>query len=443
MKSKYCPFSYPAWIAIAFAIPAFSCFAMAEDWPSWMGPNRDNVWNLTKPPTQFTAGGLKAKWTVPVAGGYSGPAVVGDKLFVTDLVTDADAKVDNFGRRAFQGTERVLCLNSLTGKEIWKHEYPVTYAISYPAGPRCTPTVDGKNLYTLGAEGDLICFDAAKGSVVWSKNLKTEYKTTSALWGYAAHPLIDGENLITLAGGEGSHTVCLDKKTGKEKWRFGTAPEQGYAPPTIIQAGGVRQLILPNPIAVNSVDPETGKLYWTVPYDASNGSIIMSPIHVGKYLFVAGYSDKNLLIELDEKSPTAKTLWRDVAKKALSPVNVQPMAIGNIVYGMDQSGEMIAFDIATGDRLWETSKPIGRRPQGSGTAFIVRSGDLFYLFNELGEIVIAKMTPKGYEELAREKIIEATNNAFGRDVVWCAPAFANGCLYVRNDEKLICVPIAQ
>jgi hypothetical protein len=119
------------------------------------------------------------------------------------------------------------------------------------------------------------------------------------------------------------------------------------------------------------------------------------------------------------------------------------MAIGNIVYGMDQSGEMIAFDIATGDRLWETSKPVSRRPQGSGTAFIVRSGDFFYLFNELGEIVVAKMTPKGYEEISREKIIDATNNAFGRDVVWCAPAFANGCLYVRNDEKLICVPLVN
>ena len=119
------------------------------------------------------------------------------------------------------------------------------------------------------------------------------------------------------------------------------------------------------------------------------------------------------------------------------------MAIGDVVYGMDQSGEMIAFKIDTGERLWETSKPIGRRPVGSGTAFLVRSGDLFYLFNELGELVVAKMNPKGYEEISREKIIEPTNNAFGREVVWCPPAFANGCIYVRNDEKLICVPLTN
>ena len=417
--------------------------SVAEDWPNWMGPNRDNVWNIAKPPQSRPAGSLKAKWTAPVAGGYSGPAVVGNRIYVTDLVTKANAKVDNFGRKSFDGTERVLCFDANTGKAIWKHEYNVTYAISYPAGPRCTPVVDGGNVYTLGAEGDLFCFEAQTGKVVWSRKLKDDYKTNSALWGFAAHPLIDGDNLITLAGGDGSHTVCLNKKTGKEVWRFGTAPEQGYSPPSIITAGGVRQLILPNPTAINSVDPATGKLYWTLPYDASNGSVIMVPIQVGKYLFVAGYSDKNLLIELDATSPKAKEVWRNVAKKALSPVNVQPMAIGDVVYGMDQSGEMIAFKIDTGERLWETSKPIGRRPLGSGTAFLVRSGDLFYLFNELGELVVAKMNPQGYEEVSREKIIEQTNNAFGREVVWCPPAFANGCIYVRNDEKLICVPLTN
>ena len=417
--------------------------SVAEDWPNWMGPNRDNVWNIAKPPQSLPSGSLKANWTAPVAGGYSGPAVVGNRIYVTDLVTKADAKVDNFGRKSFDGTERVLCFDANTGKAIWKHEYNVTYAISYPAGPRCTPVVDGGNVYTLGAEGDLFCFEAQTGKVVWSRKLKDDYKTNSALWGFAAHPLIDGDNLITLAGGDGSHTVCLNKKTGKEVWRFGTAPEQGYSPPSIITAGGVRQLILPNPTAINSVDPATGKLYWTLPYDASNGSVIMVPIQVGKYLFVAGYSDKNLLIELDATSPKAKEVWRNVAKKALSPVNVQPMAIGDVVYGMDQSGEMIAFKIDTGERLWETSKPIGRRPVGSGTAFLVRSGDLFYLFNELGELVVAKMNPQGYEEISREKIIEQTNNAFGREVVWCPPAFANGCIYVRNDEKLICVPLTN
>ncbi len=424
-----------AWFLLvtSFALPT----AQAEDWPQWMGPKRDNQWSVQQAPTKFPADGLKASWSVPVSGGYSGPAVVGNRVYITDLVTKADAKVDNFNRNAFEGTERVLCIDNENGKVLWKHEYPVKYAISYPAGPRCTPLVDGNRLYTLGAEGDLFCFDAASGKIVWSKQLKDVYKTNSALWGYAAHPLIDGDHLITVAGGEGSQTVCLDKKTGAEVWKFGTAAETGYSPPTIIEAGGVRQLILINPEAVNSVNPDNGKPYWSIPYMADNGSIIMSPVVSGNYLFVGGYSNRNLLIELDPSAPKAKEVWRNQAKKGMSPVNVQPMVIGDVVYGCDQSGEMLAFNIATGDRLWETSKPISPRPQGSGTAFIVRSNDLFYLFNESGELVIARMSPKGYEELDRTKIIEPTNFAMGRDVVWCAPAFANGSIYVRNDEKLI------
>lgn len=417
--------------------------ARAEDWPQWMGPKRDNQWQVQRAPTQFPKEGLTPAWSAPVSGGYSGPAVVGNRVYVTDLVTPANAKVDNFNRNAFEGTERVLCLDDASGKVVWKHEYPVKYAISYPAGPRCTPIVEGDRLYTLGAEGDLLCFEAATGKIIWSKQLKTVYKTNSALWGYAAHPLIDGDHLITVAGGEGSQTVCLNKKTGAEVWRFGTAAETGYSPPTIINAGGVRQLILVNPEAVNSVDPATGKLYWSIPYMADNGSIIMSPVQSGKYLFVGGYSNRNLLIELDSKSPKATEVWRNQAKKGMSPVNVQPMVIGDIVYGCDQSGEMMAFNIASGERLWETSKPISPRPQGSGTAFVVRSNDLFYLFNESGELVIAKMDPKGYEELSRTKIIEPTNFAFGREVVWCAPAFANGSIYVRNDEKIIKVPLVK
>ena len=341
-----------------------------------MGPKRDNQWSVESIPNQFPADGLKPLWSVPVAGGYSGPAVAGNRVYVTDMVTQADAKVDNFGRKKFQGTERVHCIDNSNGKILWTHEYPVTYGISYPAGPRCTPLVDGDRLYTLGAEGDLFCFEAATGKVIWSKALKTVYNTESPLWGYAAHPLIDGENLITLAGGEGSQTVALNKKTGQEVWRFGTAKETGYSPPTIIEAGGVRQLILVNPEAVNSVNPVDGKPYWSIIYTADNGSIIMSPVRTGNYLFIGGYSNRNLLIELDPSQPAAKEVWRNQAKKGMSPVNVQPFVIDDIVYGCDQSGELMAFKIATGERLWETSAPISQRPQGSGTAFIVRNKEI-------------------------------------------------------------------
>ncbi len=415
----------------------------ADDWQQWMGPGRDNVWRESGLIEGFPDSGPKILWRAPIAGGYAGPAVADGRVYVTDYVSKEDVKVDNFNRKKFSGTERVLCLDEATGKEIWKHEYPVTYGISYPAGPRCTPNVNDGRVYTLGAEGNLFCFDAKSGAIVWSKDLTTEYNTKTALWGYAGHPLIDGDKLICVVGGEGSLVVALDKFTGTELWRSLTSTEQGYSPPSIINAGGVRQLILPHPEAVVSLDPETGHEYWSVEYGASNGSIIMTPVRSGNLLYVGGFSNKNILIELGLEQPTGSVLWRDEPKTAISPVNVQPFAEDGFMYGFDQSGMLYGVDIKTGRRVWESTEPLStERPLGSGTAFIVKQGDRFWMFNELGELIIAKMTRQGYTEVDRAKVIEPSNVAFGRRVVWSAPAWANKKVFVRNDNECICIDLA-
>lgn len=420
------------------------CVAVqADEWPQWMGPKRDNVWRETGILEKFPQSGLPVVWRAPVAGGYAGPAVAGGKVFVTDYVTKDNVKVDNFDRNSFTGTERVLCLNEADGQLLWKHEYPVKYTVSYPAGPRCTPCVDGDRVYTLGTEGHLFCFDVKTGTILWAKDFVKEYGATTALWGYASHPLIDGNKLICIVGGKGSHAVAFDKLTGEELWKTLTAKEQGYSPPTIIEYAGLRQLILFRPDGVAAVNPETGAVYWNVDYEATNGSAIMSPIVLGNLLYVGGFNNKNLLLEMAADGKSAKPLWQDEAKMGLSPVNVQPFRVGEIMYGFDQSGLLHAVDIRSGNRLWGTAAPLNStRPVGSGTAFIVQHGDRFWMFNELGELMITKLTPEGYEEIDRTKVIKQTNNAFGREVVWCMPAFANKRVYVRNDEEIICIDVA-
>jgi outer membrane protein assembly factor BamB len=275
--------------------------------------------------------------------------------------------------------------------------------------------------------------------------LPKEYNTKTALWGYAGHPLIDGDKLICAAGGKGTHAVAFNKNTGKEIWRALSSPEQGYSPPTIIEAAGTRQLILVRPSAVSSVDPETGNEHWSVPYEATSGSVIMSPVRAGNFLYVGGYSRKSLMLELAEDRPAAEIVWRDKAQHGLSPINVQPIVVDGTMYGIDENGRMYAVELPSGKRLWETTKPISERPVGSGTAFIVRhgdEGDRYWLFNDSGDLIMARLTPAGYEELDRAHLIDPTNTAFGRDVVWCMPAFANKRMYVRNDEELIAVDLA-
>ena len=168
---------------IAIGVCSSSLMAFGDDWPQWMGPKRDNVWRETGIVEKFPAGGPEVLWRSEIAGGYSGPAVAGGKVFITDYVSQQDVKVDNFERKEFTGEERVHCLDEATGKILWTHKYPVKYTISYPAGPRCTPNVEDDRVYTLGAEGDLICLSIADGKVLWSHDLKVKYGTKAALWG--------------------------------------------------------------------------------------------------------------------------------------------------------------------------------------------------------------------------------------------------------------------
>ena len=416
----------------------------AEDWPQWMGPHRDNIWREDDVLRKFPDQGPNVVWRVPVAGGYAGPAVSEGRVYVVDYVTSDNVKVDNFERKEYSGTERVMCLEEGTGKQLWKHEYPVNYKISYPAGPRCVPNIHEGKVYTLGAEGDLFCLDAKTGRELWSKNFPKDYQAKTPLWGFAAHPLIDGQKLICVVGGKDAHAVAFNKETGEELWRALQTTETGYVPPTIIEAGGVRQLILLHPRALTSLNPKTGKTYWSEPFEASNGAAIMTPVQSGDLLYAGSFSRKNLLVQLDPERPAAKTLWRDKSRAALSPVNVQPCLDGDTLYGFDQDGFLYGVELETGERLWRSGEPLNiERPSNSGSAFIVKNGDRFWMFSEHGELLITKLSPEGYEEIDRVKVIEPTNVAFGRNVVWCPPAWANRRVYIRNDKECLCLDLSE
>ncbi|OHB69016.1 MAG: hypothetical protein A2V70_20530 [Planctomycetes bacterium RBG_13_63_9] len=137
--------------------------ALGDDWPQWLGPQRDSIWREKGIVETFPQQGLTIRWRAPVAGGYAGPAVVGNRVYVTDYVrASGDAQNDSSRRTRSEGRERALCLDAADGTLVWKHEYDCPYHVSYPAGPRVTPTVAGGKVYTLGAMGNL------GRKVVWS-----------------------------------------------------------------------------------------------------------------------------------------------------------------------------------------------------------------------------------------------------------------------------------
>ena len=193
----------------------------ADDWPQWLGPRRDGVWRETGILKAFPKDGPPIRWRTPIGGGYAGPAVAGGRVYVLDRLVASGTKnpADAFATNSIPGRERVLCLNEATGKVLWKRDYNCPYTVSYPAGPRATPLIHGGKVYTLGTMGDLLCLHAADGAVIWSHNLPRDYKARVPFWGYAAHPLMDGDRLICLVGGEGTEVVAFHKDTGKELWR--------------------------------------------------------------------------------------------------------------------------------------------------------------------------------------------------------------------------------
>jgi outer membrane protein assembly factor BamB len=247
---------------------AMGCAAglQADDWPQWLGPERDSVWRETGIVSSFPAGGPPVVWRAAIGSGYSGPAVAQGRIYVLDhqFAKASDRPANAMERGSIVGTERIVCLNADDGKVLWRHEYDCPYTLAYPAGPRTTPVVSEGKVFSLGAEGNLFCLDAATGSVVWSRDFKADYNIKTPMWGFAGNPLLDGNKLICLAAGSNSTVVALDKNTGREIWRALSAKEPGYCSPVIFQAGGVRQLIVWHPESVNSLDPETGKVYWSL-----------------------------------------------------------------------------------------------------------------------------------------------------------------------------------
>jgi outer membrane protein assembly factor BamB len=411
-----------------------------------MGPSRDGSWREIGILEKFPDSGPTIKWRTKIGGGYAGPAVAGGRVYVMDYVrTAGDAKPDPNNRSAVEGTERVLCLSAADGQEIWKYEYDCPYKISYASGPRCTPTVDGSKVYTLGAEGKLLCLDAAKGKVIWSHDLKADYKAETPQWGFAGHPLVDGEKLICLVGGPGSVAVAFNKHTGKEIWKSISAKDQGYTAPTIIEAGGCRQLLIWHPEAICSLDPESGKEYWSVPLKPMYGMSIMAPRKFGDYLYAGGIGEVSMLLKLAKDKPAAELEWRGDNMSSVYSVCSTPLVDEDgTMYGVCQRGQLRAVEFSTGKRLWETLKPTtGERPLSSGTAFLVKNGDRHFIFSETGDLIIARLSPKEYTELSRTHLLDPTSDCFGRSVVWSHPAFADKCIFARNDKEIVCASLAK
>ena len=426
--------------------------AQADDWPQWRGAGRLAVWSETGIVDRFPDSGLKVAWRTPVRSGFAGPAVADGRVFVLDWREDPES-------RTLDGTERLVALDEETGAVLWTHEWATSYRMlqaSYAIGPRATPTVDGDRVYAVGASGALRCVDAASGELIWSRNYIDDYDTSVATWGVASAPLVDGDRLIAIVGGEpDALVVAFDKRTGAELWRaVEVVGEMGYGQPVIYEAGGVRQLIVWHAAALVSLDPETGETYWEEPWEVGAGMSVATPVRDGDYLLVSQFYYGSMMMRLDTDRPSASVLWKGASRSempdetdGLHALITTPIVAAGHVYGVGSYGELRGLDARTGERLWMSDRMTVQARWG--TAYMVRQGDRYFVSNDEGYLIIARFTPEGYVEVDRTMLLEATSHSgygpqrrFDRLVNWSHPAFANRHVVQRNDNEVIRASLA-
>ncbi len=410
----------------------------ADDWAQWRGGQRDGVWREEGLVNQLPDGQLPLKWSAPIGPGYSGPTVADGCVYVTDRQVGKETAEQ----------ERVLCFDEQTGKLLWQHAYAASYRnIGYSAGPRAAVTVDRGLVYAVGAMGHFHCLNAKTGAVVWKHELQSEYNITMPEWGIAGAPLIYRDLVIQHVGGENACVVAFNVRDGKEVWRA-LSDRPGYSSPIVIQQAGQDVVISWTGDSLSALDPLTGKVHWSHPFKPSRMPIgIATPVLSGDLLFVTSFYDGSLMVRVPRDRLAYEVVWREVGvdeqhTESLHGMIGTPVVKDGYIYGADSYGEFRCLDAKTGQRIWEDLNAVPKNRWA--TIHMVEQADRVWMFNERGELLITKLSPEKLTIIDRAQLIEPTLQQLSRrgGVCWSHPAYANRCVFARNDSKLVCASLA-
>jgi hypothetical protein len=409
-------------IVLIASLLASHKIARGEDWPRWGGPRGDGTWQAPKLPNVWPEQGLPAKWKRAIGGGYGGVTVADGRGFVMDR------------QIAPREVERVVCFDLDTGRSLWVHDYPVEYGkLDYGNGPRATTTIHAGRVYTLGAMGHAFCLEAATGKPLWSKDFVSDAGSKIPTWGLAASPVIWEDLVFLHPGAENGSVVALDSLTGREVWRSSDDPA-GYATPIVIASPSGPQLVVWTPLHILGLEPRSGKINWSVPYEITYGVSIATPIYRNDTVFITAYWAGSKAIRLGKQPTDAELIWEE--NRHLRGLMAQPLYRDGNAYTIDNG--LTCFEFATSRKLWDDGNrmtPRGHNPQA--TLVWIGDGDRAIILNELGDLILARLNPSGYHEQSRTNIIEAKE----RSPIWAHPAYAGNCVYARSDSELVRVEL--
>jgi outer membrane protein assembly factor BamB len=369
---------------------------LAQDWPQWRGPNRDNkVVGFVAPATWPAT--LTQKWKTEVGLGEASPALVGDKLYV-------------FAR---QGSDEVTqCLDAASGKVVWQDKYTavaVSGAAGAHPGPRSTPAVAQGKVCTLGVGGVLSCLDAATGKIVWRKDTMAypRFFTSSS-------PIIVEGKCIAHLGGQGNGAItAFDLNTGEEKWKWaGEGPS--YGSPVLMTVDGVKQVVTLGERSLVGISPADGKLLWQTAIAAGQYNT-STPIVDGATVICAGQAFK---IEKQGEAFAAKDLWKGQAPARFNT----PVLKDGLLYGLAGRGNFFCVNAQTGEVLWTDMAPRGECGE------VLDAGTVLLALTSNSELVAFKPSKTEYAELAKIKVAESPT--------WAYPVIAGKRVFVKDKDSV-------
>jgi outer membrane protein assembly factor BamB len=321
--------------------------ALAGDWPQFLGPTRNSVSAEKGLIKTWSKKGPPVVWMKDIGTGFSGPVVAGKRLILFH-------RLDN--------KEVVECFHAIDGKRQWKFAYPTSYQDDFDKGdgPRSTPVIAGKYLYTLGAEGLLHCLELKSGEKVWGKSITAAYKVPKNFFGVGTTPLVEGKLLLVNVGGKGAGIVAFAMDTGKEVWKA-TDDGASYSSPVAATIGGVRHVIFLTRQGIVSLDPLNGEVRFKMRWRArSNTSVnAATPVVVNDLVFIsASYGTGAILLRVKKKG--MDEVWK--SDEVLSNHYDTSVQHSGFLYGCDgrqeEGARLRCVELKTGKVRW-TKKGFG------------------------------------------------------------------------------------
>lgn len=404
------------WLLFGLFTASFVSATQADDdrpWPQYGGPNRDNISPDTGLMSSWPEGGPRLLWTAYNLGeGYSSVSLADGKILTMGGIGDS---------------EFVICLNESDGSEIWRIRNGSNRDDGMGGGPRGTPTIVEDRFYALGANGDMGCYDLESGDLHWGGNILQRFNAGNISWGISESILVDGDNVVFTPGGNQNTMVCVDRVTGEIRWNAEVPgnPAAGYSSAIVAEVGGVRQYVNFTHTAVVAVRADNGEFLWSNTASANGTANCSSPLFHDNMVFSAsGYGTGGACVRLSAsgRGVSAEQLYHTSDMKSHHGGMVE---IDGYVYGTDD-GVLKCLNMATGEVMWQD------RSVGKG-AVVYADGKIFLRSEDDGEIAMFEATPEAYRELGRFNQPQRSERP-----AWPHPVIANGRLYLRDWDKLLC-----